>query len=295
MGNVPRGSTYPEAINLPFNLAALGGDFIPSYPGGPLPDGPGLWTVVQGGALVVRESGSGFMLPEGDRPHWLDPGKEPICLGLWQGRPVRMVAIGKDVTLPHGYVAEPFNASGDRLDDRLLTLGGIALQLLHWERLSSVCSLCGGGMAWIPDSRGKVCRACGHEHFPHIHPCVIVLVMRGEEFLLVRKAAWPKGRYSLIAGFVDQGESLEETVHREVAEEAGVRVTNLRYVGSQNWPFPSQLMAGFVADYAEGDITPGEDEIEDARWFCVESMPGSLPTCRSIARWIIDRYALKEP
>jgi NAD+ diphosphatase len=285
---------YPEAINLPFNMASLDKGFVPGLPRESVLEGPGFWVIVQGGALVVRESGGGYVLPEGERPAWLDSEKEPLSLGLWRGRPIRTVAIGKGVTLPPGFVAEPFNAVNDRLDDRLLTLGGMALQILHWERLSSVCSLCGGGMVRIPGNRGKVCRECRHEHFPHIHPCVIVLVMRREEFLLVRKPVWPKGRYSLIAGFVDPGESLEECVHREVGEEAGVRVTNLRYVGSQNWPFPSQLMAGFIADYAGGDIAPDGDEIEDARWFCATMMPESLPTRRSIARWIIDRYALNK-
>jgi NAD+ diphosphatase len=119
-----------------------------------------------------------------------------------------------------------------------------------------------------------------------------VLVRRGEEFLLARKPEWPAGRYSLVAGFVDFGESLEECVHREVGEEVGVTVTNVRYVGSQNWPFPSQLMAGFVADYAGGVVRADHMEIEDARWFCREDLPESLPMRRSIARWIIDRYAL---
>jgi NAD+ diphosphatase len=119
-----------------------------------------------------------------------------------------------------------------------------------------------------------------------------VLVRRNDEFLLVRKAVWPEGRYGLVAGFVDFGESLEECVVREVREETGLEVTNIRYVGSQNWPFPSQLMAGFVADYAGGEVCVGEDELEDARWFCIGNLPATLPGKRSIARWIIDRYAL---
>jgi NAD+ diphosphatase len=284
---------YPDAINLPFNMAALKGEFVPGHFSGFLPDGPGYWVVLRGGALVVRESGDGFLLPEGGRPDWVNPDQETHCLGTWKGRPVRTATIDKEAKLPPGLVAESFNATDDRLDDRLLTLGGIALQLHHWGRLSSVCSLCGGAMDRISVSHGKRCRTCSHEHFPAIHPCVIVLVRRNEEFLLVRKHAWPPGRYSLIAGFVDPGESLEDCVHREISEEAGVKVTNLRYVGSQNWPFPSQLMAGFVADYAGGDIMADGEELEDARWFCASSMPGSLPTRRSIARWIIDRYALK--
>jgi NAD+ diphosphatase len=114
-------------------------------------------------------------------------------------------------------------------------------------------------------------------------------VRREGEVLLTRKAEWPEGRYSLVAGFVDFGECLEETVDREVEEETGVRVKDIRYVGSQCWPFPSQLMAGFTAEYAGGEVRVEEKELEDARWFPVTELPG-MPPRRSIARFILDHY-----
>lgn len=284
---------YPDAIKLPFNLASLGDGFTPVKPGEEVPEGPGVWAILRGSALVVREGEEGLSLPEGERPAWLDAGREPLCVGLWQGRPLWAVALGSKVAIPPPFTAEPFNAVEERLDDRFLTLGGLAHQVLQWERKNAVCSLCGGGMERIAGSWGKRCLACRHEHYPHIHPCVIVLVKRGDEFLLVRKAEWPAGRYSLIAGFVDFGESLEECVRREVREEAGVEVRNVHYVGSQSWPFPSQLMAGFVAEYAGGTPRADGTEVEDARWFCAGEMPASLPAKRSIARWIIDKYAVR--
>ncbi len=284
--------SYSETVNLPFNGEVIKDGFTPLKAGQKVPDGSAWWLVIQGNALVVEEGGDGFSLPEGERPSWLVAGQEPLCVGLWHDRPLFAVGIDRKCVVPPPFVAEPFNAAEERLDDRLLTLGGLALQILNWERHCAVCSRCGGGVESIPGTWGKRCTGCGHEHYPHIHPCVIVLIRRGSEFLLVRKSSWPKGRYSLVAGFLDFGESLEECVHREVAEETGVRVRNLRYVGSQNWPFPSQLMAAYVADYAGGAIRVDEAEIEDARWFCVEEMPESLPTKRSIARWIIDTYAL---
>jgi NAD+ diphosphatase len=287
--------TYPETVNLPFNAAAIRDGFIPVRPGEPLPEGPGYWAILQGNSLVVCNGVLGPELPEGDMPGWLPPGKQPVCFGLWQGRPIRALSIGNNEPLPAGFVAEPFNAVSERLDDRLLTLGGLAGQILQWGRQSRFCSHCGGVMEPIAGSWGKRCIACRREHYPHIHPCIIVLVKRGEEFLLIRKAEWPAGRYSLIAGFVDFGESLEECVQRETAEEAGVRVKNIRYVGSQSWPFPSQLMAGYVADYAGGEMRPDMTEVEDARWFRPGEMPESLPTRRSIARWIIDMYAAGKP
>lgn len=286
--------TYPDSINLPFNSASIHDGYTPVKPGEREPEGSGFWVVLQGGALVVKAEKGELFLPEGEKPDWLTEDAELFCIGLWQGRPLRATAIGKGVTIPPPYTAEPFNAVAERLDDWLLTLGGLAQQILQWERQSALCSLCGGVLERIDGGWGKRCLACRHEHYPHIHPCIIVLVKRDEEFLLIRKAEWPAGRYSLIAGFVDFGESLEECLHREAGEEAGIMVTNIRYVGSQSWPFPSQLMAGFVADYAGGELRADETEIEDARWFSAENMPESLPTRRSIARWIIDKYALGE-
>jgi NAD+ diphosphatase len=144
-------------------------------------------------------------------------------------------------------------------------------------------------MIKIPDSWGKRCSSCNAEHFPHIHPCSIILVKRDNELLLTRKKEWAAGRYGLVAGFLDFGESLEECAIREVREETGIAIRNVRYVGSQNWPFPAQMMAGFIADYAGGDIIINTDELEDARWFTADKLP-ELPPKRSIARWIIDSF-----
>jgi NAD+ diphosphatase len=119
---------------------------------------------------------------------------------------------------------------------------------------------------------------------------VIILVVDGDRCLLARKAGWAPGRYALVAGFVDNGESLEGAVAREVEEEVGVRVRDIRYVGSQNWPFPSQLMIGFVATWAGGEIRIDRDELEDARWFPRDRLPDG-PSRHSIARFILDTYA----
>ncbi|WP_243373184.1 NAD(+) diphosphatase [Geotalea sp. SG265] len=286
---------YPAAINLPFNGEILKDRFTFARPGEGDGRGEGFWVIVQGNAMVVKEEKGAFSLHEGTLPGWLETKSEPLFFGFWQNRPVYAVVAGKNQELPLPFVSEPFNAAeDDRLDDSLLTLGGLALQTLHWERNSAVCSRCGGSLQRIAHTWGKRCLSCSYEHFPHISPCVIVLVKRGDQFLLGRKSIWPQGRYSLIAGFLDFGESLEECVHREVMEEAGITVKDLRYVGSQNWPFPSQLMAGFVAEYAGGEINTDGEELEDVRWFSRDAMPPSLPAKRSIARWIIDTFAKEE-
>ena len=283
---------YPDAVNLPFNGEIIKEGFVPARPGEQNVAGPGYWIMIQGSAMVVLDNGGQISLYEGKLPPWAELKSEPLCFGIWQGKPISAIVLNRDQLLPAPFVAEPFNAVEDRIDDRLLTLGGMAQQILHWERNSALCSRCGGEFERIPRSWGKLCRSCRYEHYPHIHPCVIVLVKRGDEFLLARKSIWPEGRYSLVAGFLDFGESLEECVHREVKEETGIEVKNLRYVGSQNWPFPSQLMAGFTAEYAGGEIVVDHEELEDARWFCRESLAASLPGQRSIARWIIDNFGL---
>jgi NAD+ diphosphatase len=179
---------------------------------------------------------------------------------------------------------------GTRLSDDLLTLGGMAMQLLYWESTSGHCPRCGAPAGRLEGEWGKRCGGCGYEHYPHLHPAVIVLVRAGDRVLLARKAIWAPGRYALVAGFVDNGESLEGCVAREVKEEVGVDVKDIQYVGSQNWPFPSQIMIGFIASYAGGEITIDRDELEVARWFPRTEMPVG-PARHSIAGWIIRNFA----
>lgn len=280
---------YPEQISLPFNFAYIKDAFELRHPSQHGPIEAGYWVVIQGNNVVLIQGKKGFTLPEGDLPAWLTPKAPPLCIGLWHGKPLRAVAISSKLTLQAPFAADPFNALEDRLDVQTLTLAGLAKQILHWEQQSRHCSACGAENEHIPASWGKKCSACGTSHFPHLHPCAIVLVKRGNDLLLTRKAEWPAGRYSLVAGFLDFGESLEECAMREVREETGIEIENVRYVGSQNWPFPAQLMAGFVADYAGGEIVVDQNELEDARWFPIDALP-ALPPLRSIARWIIDNF-----
>lgn len=284
---------YPSTVNLPFNNEVIREFFVPLLPGASQPEGNGHWVLLQGNALlaVVDESGA-LSLPCGELPASLQLSGEPLCIGFWHGIPLRLAAVSRSAEVPALFIVEPFNAAGDRLDDAMLSLGGIGMQILHWLKKNRYCSCCGGELEPPAGSWGKRCRSCSYEHFPSIHPCAIVLVRRGEEFLLARKSEWLPGRYGLVAGFLDMGESLEECAAREVLEETGIIVNNIHYVGSQCWPFPSQLMAGFVADYAGGELRVDKTELEDAGWFCRESLPAGLPPRRSIARWIIDRYML---
>lgn len=281
----PIPDTYASPLHLPFNSTCLG-DFTPAGPQGD-PGGEGLWLALRGTELLLREREGGLSLP--DRAHPLLDASAAVYLGHWRNQALRAVHLPRDFAPPEGFLLENLLANQPRMDICQLSLGGLAAQALHWEANSRFCSRCGAQTQPQPGEWGKKCVSCGYVHYPHIHPCVIVIVRRPGEVLLIRKAIWPQGRYSLVAGFLDFGECLEEAVAREVEEETGVRVNNIRYIGSQGWPFPSQLMAGFVADYVEGEVRAQESELEDARWFPVDALP-TLPPKRSIARYLIDKF-----
>ena len=174
---------------------------------------------------------------------------DPFWLGTLDGEECWVAAIPRDHASPEGFRTETLvPMQGTRLPDDLLSLGGMAMQALWWESTSGHCPRCGERTERLAGEWGKRCPRCRYEHYPHLHPAVIVLVTDGDRCLLARKAGWAPGRYALVAGFVDNGESFEGTVAREVKEEVGVDVTDIRYVGSQNWPFPSQIMVGLRRD-----------------------------------------------
>ena len=177
----------------------------------------------------------------------------------------------------------------DLVPPEVLAQAGLARQLLHWRLAHRFCGACGTPLARNPAERAMVCPACGHTAYPRINPVVIVLVFRGDQILLERKAGGVLPFWSLVAGFVEAHETLEEAVAREIAEEVGVRVKNIRYAASQPWPFPNNLMFGNTAEYAGGEITPDGKEIAEACWFGRDQLP-PIPSRISIARRLIDDF-----
>jgi NAD+ diphosphatase len=174
--------------------------------------------------------------------------------------------------------------------------GGIvahAVGMLNWHRRHRFCANCGASTEAREGGYVRVCPVCGTQHHPRTDPVVIMLVTDGDRALLGRQAQWPSGRYSALAGFVEPGESLEEAVAREVREEAGVRVADVRYRSSQPWPFPTSLMLGFSAQWAGGEPAVRDDELEDVGWFTREAIVGGdvlLPPPTAIARRLIDEW-----
>jgi NAD+ diphosphatase len=176
-----------------------------------------------------------------------------------------------------------------RVDEDFFRMAGRAKQIVAWHTTHQFCGRCGGKTEPAPGELAMRCIHCGTMHYPRVSPAAIVLVRRGDEILLARSPGFPQGLYSVLAGFVEPGESIEEAVVREVLEEVGIEVTNVRYFGSQPWPFPNSLMIGFTADYTGGDLTPEPGEIEDAGWYTADNLP-HLPPNISIARAMIDDF-----
>lgn len=180
------------------------------------------------------------------------------------------------------------------IGDELFWIAGRANHLMDWDRSHRFCGRCGQPTVDKPDERAKHCPACGLINYPRLSPAVIVAVLKGDRLLLARNKRFRGAFYSVLAGFVEPGETLEQCVMREIREEVGIAVKNIRYFGSQPWPFPNSLMVGFVADYAGGEITVDNVELMEAAWFTATDLP-QVPPRISIARqlidWFVDRQA----
>jgi NAD+ diphosphatase len=217
-----------------------------------------------------------------DGPH--DGAGEPLYLGVLDGRHCWTVEVDDDdqslVDLRMLY---------GQVDEATWTVAGRAVQLVAWERTHRYCGACGTPTEPVPGERAKRCPTCGLLAFPRLAPAVIVLVTRGDELLLARNVNFPVAMYSTIAGFVEPGETLEDAVRREVHEEVGVELGDVRYFASQPWPFPHSLMLGFTATWASGEIVIDEREIADAQWFHRDDLP-MIPPAMSIARRLIDAF-----
>jgi NAD+ diphosphatase len=175
------------------------------------------------------------------------------------------------------------------LDDEVFMLAGRAFQITNWDENHKYCGKCGALFDNKQDERAKICPKCGLVNYPRISPAIITAIVKENKILLAHGNHFKNKMYSVIAGFVEPGETFEDCVQREVMEEVGIRVKNIRYFGSQPWPFPNSLMVGFTAEYESGEIKVDEKEIGDAGWYSVDEFP-ETPGHGSIARKLIDWF-----
>ena len=255
---------------------------------------PAWWFAFMGDRLLVHVDSSGVKVP------YLRDFSE---LGLtifrqqYLGRLNRhhcySVEVPEGTVAPTGMAFEGLRQVYGRLDENLFWIAARGVQIVDWDRSHQFCGRCGAPMEAKATERAKLCPRCGLHHFPRLAPAIIVLVERGRALLLARSRHFAKGMYSVIAGFVEPGETLEEAVVREVREEIGISIKEIRYFGSQPWPFPHSLMIGFTATYEDGEIVLDDSEIEDAGWFTRDNLP-PLPGKISIARRLIDGFLEKQ-
>jgi NAD+ diphosphatase len=262
-------------------------DFVPDIapPRGAL-DGTTLWFAFRKHELLVEPSGVRV-------PRAFDPGDaKPLYIGTLSGAPCFAVDLPASAEAPAtGAQFVGLREAFMSLDRRELSVAQTAYPLLHFERSHRFCGACGAATRDVESERAKTCTACGHTCYPRVTPAAIVLVHDGPRVLLTRGKRMPRGVpwYALVAGFLETGETLEQCVAREVREETGVEVDLIEYQGSQPWPFPHQIMVGFRARYAGGDVVIDESELEDARWFDRANIP-PLPPLGSIATAMIDGW-----
>lgn len=248
-----------------------------------------LYFTFRGGSFLCRAQTESPEPLSGDETRWLEHGQE-IYLGELDRRPCFALEVTGEVV--PGYSEHGLLSLLGRLEPRVFYLAGRAHQLIEWQRSHCFCGTCGEATRVHENDRARVCDACGSTWYPRLSPSIIVLIWRDQEMLLARNAAWPNGFFSTLAGFVEPGESIEQTLHREVEEEVGLQVANLRYLGSQSWPFPNSLMLGFQAQYAGGEIRCQESEIAEADWFRFDQPP-SIPPAWAISRWLIDDFVAR--
>ena len=251
--------------------------------------GPALWFAFQGAQILILRDAQIASVPSASdlRELGMSP-KRSQYLGILGEQHCFACELEEGSAAPEGMQWSGLRALFGCVDDSLFALAGRAFQIVDWDRSHQFCGRCGTPTQIKNHERARECPHCGQVHYPRIAPAIMALVRRGREFLLARSPHFAPGMYSALAGFVEPGETLEQTLVREVREEVGIEVANVRYFASQPWPFPHSLMIAFNADYAGGEITPEPAEIEAADWFTVDRLPQALPSKISISRRLID-------
>jgi NAD+ diphosphatase len=212
-------------------------------------------------------------------------------LGQLGEQPCYSAELAADFKAPEGLVTRDLRMLFGSLDEITHALAGRAVQVMEWDRTHQHCGVCGQATELSKMDRSRSCPECQIPMYPRLAPAMIVAVERGDEILLGRSENFPPGIFSVLAGFVEPGESAEEAVIREVYEETRIVVHNVRYFGSQAWPFPNSLMLGFTAEYLDGAVDTSHDsEMQSADFFRFDDLPNTFPGSISISQWLLNDF-----
>jgi NAD+ diphosphatase len=244
--------------------------------------------------LLVKKLEKAYTIPTGeDLSHLEYKIEDKLYIGRLDGHSCYTARYPEGEALPEGLEFLGLRQLHEQIDNSMLQAAFRAVQIVRWDETHRFCGACGEATIKKDDEHGKVCTKCGQIFYPRLSPAVIVAITKGDKLLLARNKNFVPGRYSVLAGFVEAGETLEECVKREIKEEVNIEVKNIKYFGSQSWPFPNSFMVGFTAEYESGEIQLDENELAEANWFSAEEMP-DIPAKLSISRrlidWFIEKY-----
>lgn len=245
---------------------------------------PIYWFIYFNDQLLLQKEGDAYTIPCSVEP--------PVAVGnvlevtTFQGIPCRTASANAPLEETAGYLPMGLRASYDYLDHSLHKVAGKAYELVYWDLHSRFCPTCGTKTV-MQTAISKVCPSCGFEIYPSVSAAILVLIRKDDSILLVHARNFRGSFHGLVAGFLETGETLEECVRREVMEETGLEIKNITYFGNQPWPYPSNLMVGFIADYAGGTIRLQEEELSEGAFFTKDNLP-ELPRKLSLARKMID-------
>ncbi|MHB8163531.1 MAG: NAD(+) diphosphatase [Methanoregula sp.] len=253
-----------------------------------------LWVMVSGNDVAVTNGNNRTIFSEKNPAGLPCPVLRMQYLGHRENTPCYAAELAPGTTLPGPWKYSGVRELFGQVPDDELAIAALAVQIIDFDRTTQFCGRCGAKTRQLRTERAKFCSDCNLITYPRLSPAIIVLVQNGDQVLLASSPRFPPGLHSVIAGFVEPGENLEHAVCREVFEEVGIAVKNIRYFGSEPWPFPHSFMIGFIAEYAGGEITVDNKEIISAGWFDRDHLP-MLPSRMSISRALIDNWVERRP
>ena len=253
-----------------------------------------IYLVVKGEDLLIDSVSQNLALIDNDQYKWSGMAvKTEHFIGYLDNNSLYALELDNESLLIPETSLKPFRTLLGIIPDAYFGICSRSIQLVEWNGKNKYCGTCGSETSLHLVEKAMLCKDCNNLIYPRISPCIIVLVTDNERLLLAHNKNFPTKIFSTLAGFIEVGETVEEAIQREIFEEVSIKVKNCQYYGSQSWPFPSQLMLGFHAEYEEGDLKPDGEEIDIAEWFHYKSLPDVPPGRISISGRLIESYVNK--